>query len=90
MVSLASLDFPELGRCLLAAVTGGAAVWVIFSFGVVRAAALLGHKAHHASRGLDLVVLVLGSLLWVVIAKTVLEKSGSALPRVAMRRLRMG
>jgi hypothetical protein len=55
---------------------------------VGRAVVLLGHKAHHASRGLDLVVLVLGSLLWILIAKAVLEKSGSALPRVIMRRLR--
>jgi putative peptidoglycan lipid II flippase len=90
MVSLASLDFPELGRCLLAAAAGGAAVWAIFSFGVSRAVALLGHKVHSTSRGRDLVVLVLGSLLWIVIAKWVLEKSGSALPRVAMRRLKLG
>ena len=32
MVSLASLDYAELGRCLLASVASGAAVWVVFSW----------------------------------------------------------
>jgi hypothetical protein len=35
-------------------------------------------------------VLVAGTALWVVIVKWVLEKTGSALPRVAMKRLGMG
>jgi putative peptidoglycan lipid II flippase len=90
MVSIASLDFAELGRCLLAAVAGGAAVWLVFSFGFAQAAHLLRLKMAGASRGRDLVFLVLGSLLWMVIAKWALERSGSALPRVTMRRLRMG
>ncbi len=32
MVSLASLDYAELGRCLLAALASGALVWILFSW----------------------------------------------------------
>ena len=32
MVSLASLDYRELGRCLAAALTGGAVTWIVFSW----------------------------------------------------------
>jgi hypothetical protein len=39
---------------------------------------------------IDLAVLVAGSALWLLITRWVLEKSGSALPRVAMKRLGMG
>ena len=85
MVSLASLDYTELGRCLLAAVAGGAGVGVVFWW--------LGGALHRAAPGrtqwIDLAVLVAGSALWVVIVKWVLEKTGSALPRVAMKRLGM-
>jgi hypothetical protein len=42
------------------------------------------------SRWTDLAVLVVGTGLWVVIAKWTLEKTGSALPKVAMKRLRLG
>jgi putative peptidoglycan lipid II flippase len=86
MVSLASLDYAELGRCLLAAVTGGGAAWLL--------AQGLGwmhvhlHAVHMPARVWDLAELLLGSAVWVVLAKWVLEKSGSALPRVVMRRLR--
>ena len=86
MVSLASLDYAELGRCLLAAVTSGAGVGVVFWW--------LGGVLHRAAPGrtqwIDLAVLVAGSALWVVIVKLVLEKTGSALPRVAMKRLGLG
>ncbi len=86
MVSLASLDYREMGRCLLAAVAGGAGVGLLFGW--------LGGVAHRAlpdqARWIDLVVLVAGMALWTVIAKWVLEKSGSALPKVAMKRLGMG
>jgi putative peptidoglycan lipid II flippase len=85
MVSLASLDYMELGRCLLAAAVGGVAVGVIFSW--------LGGALHQAIPGhvqwIDLALLVAGSVLWLAIVKWVLEKSGSALPRVAMKRLGM-
>jgi len=86
MVSLASLDYVEMGRCLLASVTGGAAVWAVFSW-------LLGQIAHKlpaSSRWMDLAVLVAGSALWLLIASCVLEKAGSALPRVMRKRLGLG
>jgi putative peptidoglycan lipid II flippase len=83
MVSLASLDYAEMGRCLLAAVASGAGVGVFFWW--------LGGMAYKAMPGhvlwIDLAVLLAGTALWVVVAKWVLEKTGSALPRVAMSRL---
>jgi putative peptidoglycan lipid II flippase len=85
MVSLASLDYTELGRCLLAAAASGVAVGVIFSW--------LGGALHQALPGhvqwVDLGLLIAGSVLWLAIVKWVLEKTGSALPRVAMKRLGM-
>jgi putative peptidoglycan lipid II flippase len=86
MVSLASLDYEEIGRCLLAAVTSGAGVGLIFWWlGAVLMKALPGQI-----RWIDLAVLVAGSALWVLMTKWVLEKTGSALPRVAMKRLGLG
>jgi putative peptidoglycan lipid II flippase len=85
MVSLASLDYVEMGRCLLAAVVSGAGIGLLFWW--------LGGVAHKAMPGhvhwVDFTVLLIGTALWVAIAKWVLEKSGSALPRVAMKRLGM-
>lgn len=88
MVSLASLDYAEMGRCLLAACTSGAAVWLVFLWSPAWAGHALGWHMAKASRWRDLLVLVLGSLLWLAITKWVLERSGSALPRVAAKRLR--
>ena len=90
MVSLASLDFTEMGRCLLAALASGAGVWmVLWGMG-----GLMGHLlgAHLPAqiRWTDLALLVAGLAVWVVVAKWVLEKTGSALPRVTMKRLGMG
>jgi putative peptidoglycan lipid II flippase len=86
MVSLASLDYAEMGRCLLAAVASGAGIGLLFWW--------LGGVAHRAVPGpvqwVDLAVLLAGTALWVVVARWVLEKTGSALPRVAMKRLGMG
>jgi putative peptidoglycan lipid II flippase len=87
MVSLASLDYAELGRCLFAALSSGAAVgiavWAVDHLLVhVPGAPLLHH-----TRLVDLSVLLAGTALWLAVTKVVLEKSGSALPRVAMRRL---
>jgi hypothetical protein len=39
---------------------------------------------------MDLAMLLVGTALWAVIARWVLEKTGSALPRVAMKRLGLG
>jgi putative peptidoglycan lipid II flippase len=91
MVSLASLDFAEIGRCLLAAFAGGAVTWLL-AWGLD---GLFRHLpgialVHHAHYYADAAILIAGAVLWTVIAKWVLEKAGSALPKVAMRRLRMG
>ncbi len=86
MVSLASLDYAEMGRCLLAAVVSGAGVGVLFGWlGGVASQAMPGQI-----RWIDLAVLVAGTALWAGVVKWVLEKAGSALPRVAMKRLGMG
>jgi len=89
MVSLASLDFIEMGRCLLAALTCGAAVWM--AVWALRALfARLPHAPLASHRLLcDLAMVLIGSGIWVLAAKWTLEKTGSALPRVAMRRLRL-
>ena len=83
MVSLASLDYAELGRCLLAGVAGGGAVWAVFT-GLGR---LLGAHLPAHTRWTDLALLLAGTALWTLIARFVLEKTGSALPRVMMKRL---
>ena len=88
MVSLASLDYREMGRCLVAGIAAGAAVWAVFIGLFGTAAHQLGWKMN-ASRTWDLVILVAGSISWVAIALWILEKTGSALPRVAMKRLRL-
>jgi putative peptidoglycan lipid II flippase len=91
MVSLASLDYTELGRCMLAAVASGAGAWAAL-WGMRKALAQLpGHLGHtHLAaqiRWTDLGLLVVGAAIWLVIAMGVLEWTGSALPRVAMKRL---
>jgi putative peptidoglycan lipid II flippase len=90
MVSLASLDYAELGRCLLAALTSGAAVWAV-AWGL---GGLLGNlnlsRLPAQVRWTDAGELLAGTLVWVVVTKWVLERTGSALPRVAMKRLGLG
>jgi putative peptidoglycan lipid II flippase len=88
MVSLASLDFTEMGRCLAASLAGGVAVaLLVWGLDWLWPHFTSEHSHRHAQ---DLVVLVLGSALWLAVAKIILEKTGSALPRVAMKRLRLG
>jgi len=41
-------------------------------------------------RWADLGLVIMGCALWAVVAKWVLERSGSALPKVAMKRLGLG
>jgi putative peptidoglycan lipid II flippase len=87
MVSLASLEYTEFARCLFAGSVGGGAAWA-----AIRALAMLAQKLLHSpaaaqSRGLDLLSLVIGSVLWLVVAGWVLDKTGSALPRVTLKRL---
>jgi putative peptidoglycan lipid II flippase len=89
MVSLASLDYAEMGRCLLAALAAGAAVWgsLIGLHTLIEPAG--GAHFRLEARTYDLAELVVGSALWTLVAVFVLEKTGSALPRVAMKRLRL-
>ena len=87
MVSLASIDYREIARCLLAALAGGGAVGVLLG----AMAKLPGPHFHSLAsaniRWLDLAVLLMGTAVWGAVAKWVLERTGSALPRVAMNRL---
>jgi putative peptidoglycan lipid II flippase len=90
MISLASLDYRELGRCLLASVAAGALVWTVFIWLAGRAAEWAGPGFPLHSRWFEFLVLLAGTALWLIIVKTVLERTGSALPRVTMKRLGMG
>jgi putative peptidoglycan lipid II flippase len=91
MVSLASLDYAEMGRCLLAASAGGAAAWLV-AWGVRGLSQHLPVMARlpYARYWLDAVILLVGIVVWTALARWVLEKAGSALPRMAMRRLGLG
>ncbi|MGO9515539.1 MAG: murein biosynthesis integral membrane protein MurJ [Candidatus Korobacteraceae bacterium] len=86
MVSLASLDYAEMGRCLLAGLGSGTAVWILWG--------ALGVVFHKIAPGriylTNITVLLAGAALWMAVVKWVLEKTGSALPRVTMRRLGLG
>jgi putative peptidoglycan lipid II flippase len=90
MVSLASLDYQELGRCLLAAAGSGAAVWTAI-WGIGRMSGHFWVQAHATQiRWIDLAMLVAGTALWILMAAWILERAGSALPRVILKRLKMG
>ncbi len=82
MVSIASLDFMEMGRCLLAALVAGGGVALL-----ARALNRLLGPLHQRARLVDLAILLAGSALWFAVTRWILEKSGSALPRIAMKRL---
>jgi putative peptidoglycan lipid II flippase len=87
MVSLAGLDYQEMGRSLIAASISGLLVWG-FVVGVGKApVALLHARAPYAKRGVDLVLLLAGAAIWAISAKIVLEMTGSELPRVIRKRL---
>jgi putative peptidoglycan lipid II flippase len=89
MVSLANLDYAELGRCFLASIAGGSAAWAL-AWGLRSGMQYLPNTPwlHHA-RWNDAAILILGIAIWTAIAMWVLEKAGSALPRVAMKKLRL-
>jgi putative peptidoglycan lipid II flippase len=88
MVSLASLDYREMGRCLLAAVASGTAVWVLFVWLAGRVGQLFGPHPPAVIRWIDLGQLVAGTGLWLGVTLWVLKKSGSALPAVLSKRLK--
>jgi putative peptidoglycan lipid II flippase len=91
MVSLASLDYAEMGRCLLSSCVGGAATglvaWALF--GLFRHLPRIA-QLHHGHYLADAAILLAGTAVWTVMTMWVLDRSGSALPRVAMRRMRLG
>lgn len=89
MVSLASLDFEEIGRCVLAALAAGGTVWLVLSVGVRLLMEALHRNAGATGWLGDLLVLAAGSALWTVVAWGVLERTGSALPQVVMKRMRL-
>ena len=90
MVSLASLDYEELARCLAAAAAGGGVVWAAL-WGLGRMPLAFLHAQNPAIiRWTDLGLLLLGCALWAAVARWVLETTGSALPKVAMKRLGLG
>jgi len=86
MVSLASLDYAELGRCLMTGLGSGAVAWIL--------CAVMAAGLHRIAPGriylADITELLAGGTIWLATATWVLEKSGSALPRVAMKRLGLG
>lgn len=90
MVSLASLDYAELARCLLGAFSGGAAAWVVawILAGLFHQLPRLA-ELHHARSIANTAILICGIAAWTTVTMWVLDKSGSALPRVALRRLRL-
>jgi len=90
MVSLASLDYVELGRCALAGAAGGAAVWIIFSWLGRLVISLFASHLRTPSRWTDLDIVLAGSAVWLVVTNLVLVKTGSALPRVVRQRLGLG
>jgi putative peptidoglycan lipid II flippase len=87
MVSLASLDYGEMGRCIGASIASGAVTWVVFSW----LAGLVADSVHLPthSRWYQLTMLAMGSLVWAGISFGVLRWTGSALPRVLMKRMRL-
>ena len=88
--TLASLDFGELGRCLMASLAAGGVVWaVLWGLGRLPLQVLHSHLPA-AIRWTDLSLLVVGSVLWLAITAWALERTGSALPKVAMKRLGFG
>ena len=85
------LALGALGAAYMAVVLVGAAAWVT-AWGL---RAVFDHmprmaQLHHARYYADAAILIAGLALWTVAAGWVLDKSGSALPRVALRRLRLG
>ncbi|WP_263355542.1 murein biosynthesis integral membrane protein MurJ [Acidicapsa ligni] len=79
MVSLASIDVRELGRCVVAGAIGGAVVWL--------AVTAAGRVVPGHNRWIDLAELIVGGAIWLAVAGGLLDRLGSALPRMALTRL---
>jgi putative peptidoglycan lipid II flippase len=87
MVSLASLDYGELGKCLMAGVAAGGLVWLVCDWLWGLLSRSMGMHVRAQGRWMDLAVLVVGTALWMAVSDRVLAMTGSALPRVVRRRL---
>jgi putative peptidoglycan lipid II flippase len=90
MVSLASLDFREMGRCLVAALCAGVAVAFLVWVWIALLRYIHGSGVAYQTRWADLAIVLAGLALWLLAARWILDKTGSALPRVALRRLGLG
>jgi putative peptidoglycan lipid II flippase len=88
MVSLASLDFHELGRCLMAGLGSGAVTWCAV-WAMLRGASGLPAELLRQGRLLDAAVLLLGSTLWLLLTWWLLTLAGSALPGVVLKKLKL-
>lgn len=86
MVSIASLDYREMGRCLFAAAAAGGLTWFLFSAVARYVLRVLGRAP---SRWTDFLLLALGSLAWLLLADQLLTRIGSALPHALRKRLRL-
>ncbi len=89
MVSLAGLDYEEMGRCLLAGCVCGVGLWVIVGPLWSSSLQLLGIHAHTQNRWLELGLILVGTALWLAATNLILAKTGSALPQVIRRRLKL-
>ncbi len=79
MVSLASVDYAELGRCLAAGAVSGGLVWAMM--------AAVHRFLPETTRWLDAAELAVGSLVWLTACGWLLDRLGSALPRAMMKKL---
>ena len=90
MVSLASLDYAELGRCLAASVASGVVVWLLFSWLGGKLTHVMGISLPVHGRAADLAVLTAGGAVWLAVTDRILAGTGSALPRTVRSRLGLG
>ena len=88
MVSLASLDMPELGRCLVAGLAAGAVAWASV-WAMLHLVAKLPLELPHRAQCVNAVVLLVAFSLWLMVARATLEATGSALPRAILKKLRL-
>jgi putative peptidoglycan lipid II flippase len=89
MVSLAGLDYEEMGRCLLAGCVCGVGLWGIVGPLWTWSTHALGIHAHMQNRWLELGLILVGTALWLAATNLILAKTGSALPQVIRRRLKL-
>ncbi len=78
MVSLVSVDYAELARCLTAGAAAAGILWLAMHG--------IGRLHLPATRWMDGLELVLGSAAWLTIGGLTLSRLGSALPREMLRR----